>query len=365
MLAALLAPAAVFLYLAAVTSDGSGRVERLTRWESGGALPADAGGGVTFPVGAYPVLLLHDKPDPGPVYSLLTFEVYLRNPLPAEAGFLYGRGRALDRFQVHDFSTQIGRTGWNPIAVTADDAAGMGNAPVVGLSFVSVAGPNVMGIRGAELRTVPFSRRLGQMVSALLRPELLSQRSMNFIPSQKIAGRGFLHLIWVALPLALIVLLFRRFVLRRPLRMAAHAAVTVLVLFVLADLRNSADLAANAEASASRRARLPDTMATLAEIEAGFPWFTDALRYLGAWGETHPDGSYYLHVAGSYFAPQAADRAAYYLLPLRRAATLNEADVALVYGHSFEPFEASVGWGYPDALPSGAAVYKRLDWTPR
>lgn len=359
VLVALLASALVFLWLAWATSDGSGRVERFERWTSGPNRLTDPGTGITFPVGPVPSRLLHQVADPAPVYALFTSEIYVRNPLPPEAGLLYGPRPDRGALRVYDFSSRLGRTGWNRVAVSADDALGLADARTVGLSLASLSGPNVMGVRGAALRTVSFPRRLRQMGAALLRHEPLAAHSINFIPSQKVAGRGFTFILWCALLLAVLVLLARRFVLRQRFPLALHIAATVLALFVLGDLRNSVDDLANAREALSRRARAQAVDPGVAELEAYFPWFHDTLNYVRAWRRRAPEKRYYLRIAGSPFANRALGRAEYLLLPARRAADLEEADLVLVYGYPSRPFDASPAWKRVDALPSGVLVYAR------
>lgn len=356
---AILAAAVVFLFLAAATSDGSGRVERFERWTSGPNQLIDDGRGITFPVGPRPSLLLHTIADGGPAYALLTFEAYLRDPLSPEAGLIYGAGGDLADFRAYDFSGQVARTGWNPIEISADEALGLGDAETVGLSLASLSGPNVMGVRGAALRTVSLGGRLRQMGAALVRHEPLAARSMNFSPSPKIAGRGFNFILWCALALSCLLLLARRLLLGGRLPLLSHLGASVLALVVLADLRNSVDYFQNARTAVERRANAPDTIAYLADLEAPFPWFAESVDYLRKWGERSPGKRYYLHVSGSYFAPQALDRAEYYLLPVRRAANLVEADVVLIHALPEAPFEASRGWRRREPLPGGVAVYER------
>ena len=62
-----------------------------------------------------------------------------------------------------------------------------------------------------------------RMHSLFLEHQPLTQRSNNVLESSLIAGHGVLFTFWVALVLALAVLLARKFALREPLNLVHHA----------------------------------------------------------------------------------------------------------------------------------------------
>jgi hypothetical protein len=359
ILTALIAPVLVFAALVALTSDRAPREFAIDAWRLGGRRLVDSGAGLTFPVGLRPTFLSPAAPPPAAPFARLDLEVYLRRPLELQAGLLYRlpAGKRED-LRAYDFSLDIRKTGWNPVTISADDAAGLEKAEAIRLSLISLQGPNVAGIRNARLRSYSYGARAGQMLAALFRHEPLVPASVNFQVSQRVAGRGFSFLLWGALPLAAAGLLLRRFLLRERFRLLPHAALTLLVLFVLADLRNSTDAFLNARTAAARQARAPSIDAYLRQIERATPWLPDTARFLR---ETLPSGQrYYLHFGRHPLTQVAARRAAYYAWPARRTFDVQEARLILSYGRSVEPFEQFRRWRRVGTLPGGVVVNERV-----
>jgi hypothetical protein len=195
------------------------------------------------------------------------------------------------------------------------------------------------------------------MAGALLRRQPLVASSINAVPSQRIGGRGFGFLLWAGGALALGALLLRRTLLRERFSLLLHAALTVVVLYALADLRNTADLFLNAREAAAARLRSATLEEYLAGQERVFPWFADAVRTLRT--RVPPGGSAWLQVNGPPVVWEAVNRAWYYGRPARRAAGLEEADVAILWGWGADPLAGRPGWVLAERTPGRLVVYER------
>ncbi len=353
---AIAAPLLVFLALAWTTSDPAGRRENIPAWVSGARVLKDAGSGVRFEIGPRPIALLYGVRNANARYTSLTFDLFLRDPVEPQARVLTRRTGGEKDYRAADFTLAIERAGWNPIAITADEAPGLPGADELGL-FLESPSPNVVAVRGARLEGFPFPARARQMAEALLRRQPLVASSINAVPSQRVAGRGFGFLLWAGGAIALGALLLRRLVLRERFSILLHAAITVVVLYALADLRNGTDLFMNAREAAASRLEAGTVDEYLARRERVFPWFADAVRTLRT--RVHPGASAWLQVEGPPFLTAAANRAWYYGQPARRAPSLAEADVAMFWGAGPDPLAGRTGWILADRTPGGLVVYER------
>lgn len=351
---ALIGPAMVFAWLAWATSDSRPTLYMIHEWETGGQKLFDPGPGLRLAIGQRPTIVLHRMPPRDATYSLLSFDFYLDTALEPQAGLLYGAGEGT---RVFDFSEKVKRTGWTRVAISADEARGLEDARVIAFSIVSQAGQNVAGLRNVTLQGFSFTERLRQMFFALMTPNPIGSASINAVGSHRVAGRGFTWILWAAFFISMAALLARKLVLGEPARPLRHAVLALLVLFVLADLRNSVDYVSIARNAVTQHAQAPSLVARLRLMEPAFPWFADAIVYIR---ENLVGGErYFFSVGGALGAPHAARRAAYYALPARRTFYPDEADVVLAYGVPFAGYDRSATWRLAAALPSGLRVYER------
>lgn len=355
---ALMATVVVFSALAYATSDSRPTLYILDQWQAGGRNLIDPGPGLRLGIGQRPTIVVHRMPPRDATYSLLTFDFYLDTPLEPQAGLLY-RGGAEEGapYRVFDFSEKVNRTGWTHVAISADEARGLEDAREIAFSIVSQAGENVAGLRNVTLQGFSLPERLRQMLSALLTPEPLGQASINFVGSPRVAGRGYIYILWAAFLISVLLLLPRRLLLGERAQPLRQAVIALLALFVLADLRNSVDYLSIARDALARHARAPSLDARLRISEPHYPWFADAVVYLR---ENLPRGRRYLfNVGGAFGTPNAARRAAYYALPARRTFSADEADTVLAFGVPLVGYERSPAWRRVAVLPSGLRVYER------
>jgi len=324
----------------------------------GGRRIADSGEGVRLEIGPRPVSLLHPIRARGARPSRISFDLFLRDPVEPAARIVYRNAAAGEKdYRAWDFSGALDRAGWNPVSVTADDAPGFSDADEVGL-LLACPVPNVIALRGARIDRYRFPARARQMTAALLRRQPLIASSINAVPSQRVMGLGFGFLLWAGGVIALGILLARRFLLRESLPIVAHATITLVVLYALADLRNSADLFLNAREAATMRLRSGTLVEYLARREQVFPWFADAVHALRT--RVPADASVWFQVNGPPVLWEAVNRAWYYGQPARRASSLDRADVALIWGWGDDPLEGRPGWVLAERTPGGLVVYERI-----
>jgi len=358
VLVAILAPAIVFLLLAALSSDTRRRTEPIGAWLAGGRTLVDPGDGVRLAIGPQAVPLFHPFRERGARFSVLAFDLYLQHPVEPSAKVFYRNTAAGEKdYRTFDFSSRVERAGWNPIAVTSDEAPGLHQADEVGFLLASPAVPNRIAVRGARLEAFPFPARAANMLGALFQHRPLVASSINAVPSQRVAGRGFAFLLWTGGAGALALLLLRRLLLHEPASLLAHAAITAVCLYALADARNGVDHFLNAREAAAMRLASPTMDEYLARREEVFPWFADAVRALRERGGS--DHRALLRVRGPLAVVQAVRRAWYYAQPAREAAGLADADVVLSWGEGPDPLAGAAEWIRAARLPSGLIVYER------
>lgn len=356
---ALLTPVFVFLYLAASTSDRISYEHKMTSWVKGKAFYNDTSKGVLFAVGKRPIDLFCSTPFPKKNYSLFSCELFIKRPIRGKTILFYGcrkRGGIKEKFRSVNLSSQVHRLGWNKIFISADHAIDLHKADDFVLRLASPKGKNIMGVRNARIQTFPFAKRCRQMLSELFKREPLKQSSINFILSQQITGYGFVFILWVSVPLACIIMFFRRFVLRESFNPFSHGVLTILIFFVMIDLHNSTDYFRNAQDAVMRRSSVQNIYDYFDELESSYPWFSKTLYYLK---EGIPSGSrYYLSLEGPGYPGWVVDRLRYYARPLA-STTVENADVAILGGDVAERFNRSGKWKIKTTLQGRVAVFER------
>ena len=359
--AALLLPGVVFVYVAATTSDWTPSQRQIRTWQIGEKVLRDTGEGITFSLGKAPIRLFYMiQPSEPAIYSSFSCELYLQKPIRPKVVLYY---RNITRTNEHvpfrsiDLSSQIRSPRWNNIYASVDEALDLQKANEFVLSFTSPRGPNAVRVRNASLESFSLPERCSQMLASLFEWQPLTHKNNNAMLSPKLAGHGFTYVLWAALPLSLIILLIRRSVFRETFSLVVHGVVTVLVFFVMIDLRNNVDRFLHVQRAIARYTQSQDLHAYLDDLYWGNPLFSETLRYLK---EELPSDSPYYITFGQRVEPLVR-QTCYYARPARRVRKIEEADVVLLLGASavdfmFDRFQE---WNRKTTLPNGVMVFER------
>lgn len=348
---AVAAPLLVFSFLAVSTADFFGYERKITSWSVGGNVVSDKGAGLTFDIGAQPVVLVTNIPTDKASFSRFEFTLTIPNASAPTVNLLYRNSKnANTPFGYTSLTGQIRGPGPNRIALLFDEAPRLVDANQLALQLSSTGGPSRVTVSEASVSSVSYITRALQMTGALLRHKPLTQGGNNFVNAQTVAGRGFLFIFWIALPIAIIALLVRRFVLHESLSLIGHGALTIIVFVVMIDLRNMSDYIQHANAAVSTRAGSADIYEYLDSRETYFPWFADTVR---AVREELPDGGHYClragRASGGFYEARA--RAAYYSRPASMTSKPENADVVILYNSSPKEFAESERWALVPPKP--------------
>ena len=357
---ATLAPLVVFLYFAVVTSDGSPRQLKVASPKVTGYWSPIPGRQGAFHIGPRPTRFSMVLPPDAP-RGRLTFDLYLRQPIMPQ--IQVSCWKDLTTSEPSGFvevTRQLRGLGRNQIVVDFDDGPGYFEAEGITIEIVSPNGANIAGLTKIQLESFSFSQRWSQLWSRLFAHQKINVRSINFIESNHFAGWGVPILFWAGFVVAMVVLLLRRFLLRERVALLTHSAFIVVVLVVLADLRNSGDYYRDARQSVSAWAESETFFDQLGTQENGLPWFTPTVKFLRE--NVSLEQQYYIEPDGpkSGLMRSALIRFAYYARPVRRTDKLDEADFALLLNGFSRPPVPSNEWKRIETLPGGVIVFEHI-----
>ena len=357
---AMLTPLVVVLYFAVVTSDGSPRLQNMADSKVTGYWSPVSSPPGAFRIGPEPTsfttVLSPDAPR-----GRLTFDLYLQRPIDPQLQVSCWKDSATSKPSGFVTVTQQLRgAGRNQIVVDFDDGPGFFEAERIAIVIVSPNGANIAGLTNFQLESFSFSQRWRQLWGQLFAHQKLNLQTINFVESNHIAGWGVPTLFWAGFIVAIVVLLLRRFVLRERVALLTHSVLIVVVLVVLADLRNSGDYYRTARQAVSAWAESETFFDQLSTQENQLPWFTPTVRFLRE--NVSDKQQYYFESDGPESGLMRATlvRLAYYAQPVRRTDNLNEADFALLLkGYSRRPVPSDE-WKRIEKLLGGVIVFEHI-----
>jgi len=228
-----------------IKTSGSHQIEyEIDSWQAGKQIVRDNGMGLSLTVSSKPSYILYRIPKPQQQSVEFSCEISLQQPIRPTILLYYRQQRQPQEkggFRAIDLSNQVYSTANNAIHITFDDYAGLIHANELVLSFASSQDKNIITLKNPRLKTLTFANRFKQAIKALFRGQPLTQGSNNFILSQKLNGHGYLYFLWITVIFSILLLLFRRFILRTKFPVVVHMSVTFIIIFMLADLRNMHD----------------------------------------------------------------------------------------------------------------------------
>ncbi len=361
--AALLFPVVIFLVLAARTSNTETSTVPIKTWRIRGQTIETNGDKVVIQTRNDLDFLKYQIAESDPTFTRFTLDFLAERPLNGQLYLCYRRDDSVDtnQLQLYGLTHFVPRPSeWYKLMIVFDDIPGLQGSSIIGVAVRSSTPGNTVHIRNAQLHAMSFIDRVREMTGALLRHRPLRQSSNNFITPQLILGTGFLFIFWLALAGSAAVLLIRRFVVREKFSLKNHMAITVLVLYICIDLRNTNDHVRHARAAWDQRQASANITEQLRQHETLFPWFADTLHYLK--NELPPDGRY--HVVSKNPGGKRVDKAffriAYYALPARGARRRENASHTLVYNASPGFVKDTATWRLEKTIANEVLVYRRI-----
>ncbi len=359
---AALAPLVVFFFLVFTTSDGSPRQEDLSQLSIAGSWLPVPGGQGAFTIGPKATMFVTDLPADGQ-WGRITFDLLLQKSIRPKLEIRFGAdSTSPGPSGFVDLTPLVRGSGRNKVTVDFDDTVGLFDAERVQIAIVSPGGENIARLVNVKVDSFSFSQRWAQAWSRLFEYQPLTLRTINGLESSRIAGRGVTFLFWAGFILAMAVLLARRLVLRRRVSLLLHTAVTIGVLVVLADLRNSTDYARSAHEAVTLRAASANVFEYLNEFERRLEWFGPVVEFISE--NVAPGRSYFLEVRGDEkgSVKTTLTRLAYYAKPARRTHDEEDADFALLWKlprARVDHFLLSDQWTRREDLPDKMFVFER------
>jgi len=359
---AMLAPLVVLSYLVITTTDGSSRQEQLSRFNTSGFWSPIPGSQKAFNIGPEGTAFTTDLPS-DTQWGRVTFDLFLQRPIRPNLQVVFAESsEAAEAFGTLDLTPQVRGSGRFEITADLDNVAGMFDAEKVQIAIVSPAGANVAAISNVQVESFSFSQRCVQVWSRLFEHQPLKFRTINEIDSSRIAGRGVTVLFWAGFFLSMVVLLVRRFLLRRTMSLLTHTAVTIIVLVVLADLRNSVDYVHNAREAVTLRNASTTFTEYVTDLESRLTSFGPMIEFLNK--NVAPGQPYLFDVRDADMGTlkSTLTRIAYYAMPARRTYDEDEADFVLLWRRPqarIDHFQQSNEWTRREYLPGDVLVFER------
>jgi hypothetical protein len=346
-----------------ITSNNATGKEDITTWSTtAGTQLQRFDSGWSTRIHSEKTVLAHQIRDKSLNYSEFVFDLYLEKTLIPQVLVAFELRENPDMVRWYPLpGVQIRRTGWNRVVVPFDMDKGFFSTNRIFLSLTSPQGPNLVGIRDARLVAHSRFDRLRRMLQASFRHQPLNQRSNNFVETHFVVGRGPLFVFWLALIVGLLSLPMRRFLLRERFSLVHHAVITLVVLVVLAELRNGADYFRNLRDAAAFRFGSRDLVEHLGRHEMnahGIAWFGDGLRYLRQIAKPGDR----ITVASRYVPgiSEAMRRLAYYADPALFTAQLDTADIALCFKTPSKQLDQSSDWDHVQTVAEDLIIFKRI-----
>ncbi|MBW1846854.1 MAG: hypothetical protein JRJ27_06865 [Deltaproteobacteria bacterium] len=343
-----------------IKTSGSHQVEyEIDSWQAGKQMIRHSGKGLSLIVDSKPSYILYRIPEHQQRSVEFSCEISLQQPVRPNILLHYRHQRQPQEkvgFRVVDLSNQIHSTAKNAIHIKFDDYEDLIHANELVLSFASSHGKNIITLKNPRLKTLTFSNRFKQVMKALFRRQPLTQGSNNFILSQRINGHGYLYFLWFFVIFSILLLLFRRLIIRTKFSVVIHISVTLVIIVILADLRNMHDYFQNSLTAFKLKSQSNSLAEHLGNHENRFRWFGDVVAAIQK--ELPNGGRYFAKIEGRQRGiRQAVKRAYYYVRPALPTDNVSGAKIAVFYNVSIEDFDHSPEWQLKTLYPSGVYVY--------